>query len=1565
MATIDERVVSLKFNNGQFQKAVQTTLEGLSQLKTSMNFSGAKGAFDGLSSAAKSVNLQGLTDGIDKATSRFDNMKVVGLAALATLTAKATSAGVDMAKNLVNSAFIKAPKEGLAEYELKIGSIQTILANTSKHGTTLKQVTANLDELNKYSDKTIYNFGDMTRNIGLFTNAGIKIEDATSMIKGFSNEAASSGTTAANASGAAYQLSQALSAGKITLMDWKSLTNVGMGSANMKDGIIDIATAMGTFEGKSTSAKAAGEDFNGSLSEGWLTADVMQNYLKIQAGDLSDAQMKSIGLTGKQIEAFKKQAKVAQDAATKVRTLSQVFETYGEVVGSGWAESWEIVFGDFEEATALFTPISEALNGMAEASSDARNSILKGWADMGGRTALIEGVVNIFKALQAVIKPIKDAWADVFPPSGVNGLYIITEAFRNFTKLLIIGDGQATAIGATFKFFFNILKVGAQIIGGVFIVLGKLLEAIFTGGEGLDAMSAVVTRFFNNLNSAFENTEWITTFFTMLGDLIAKPIDLLQQFGGALITAFANSALVQNFGNAMSNVVETISAIGGAIGSGLSWILYGGLEAVFTRVIERIKSIGKFGEAVMDVFEKMGNVFRDIVTALAPVGEALAQMGRDIGENISNVFTDVNFDTGMDILNTGLLAGIVLLVRKFFKNILGMGEGAKEGLLSRADDLVGGLKEIMTGLTDTLSAMQMSLKADVLIKIATAIALLTASVVVLSLIDSDKLTKALLAISTMFIQLGVTMKVLTASMAGVDLGTMIGLGVALTLVAGAILILSIAVALMAQLSWNELAKGLTGVVVLLIALAKASQMMSKNAANLIATGIGLMAVAVAILILSTAVKTFANMDFGALMKGLIGVAGTLTALALFTKFAKTSKGALGSAAGLILLAVAVKILASAVGDFGDMDLGTLIQGFATLAAVLTALSAFSKGAGKVTNMVSMGAGLILLGVAMKIIASALADLGSIPLWELIKGLGAMAIALGSIAVALNLMPASTLASAASLVIVGVALKILAGALQQMGSMDIASIGKALLVLVVSLAAIAGAMLLMTGALPGAAALVVIAIALGMIVPTLILLGNIEWSVILSGLGALAAIFALFGLAGLLLAPVTPILLALGTAIAMLGVGMMSVGLGMLAFATGLGILATVGAAAIPVLVLLIMQLADLFPYLATKLGEAIVTLVEVLVANIPALVQGLTLVILALLQAVQALVPTLMDTILLIIEELIALLLNAIPALVDAGMKLIIGILDGIGSNIGQLVTAGYRVIINFLNGIAANIGGVIEAGVNVIVEFLNGVADNIGEVATAGADVIIALIDAIQKESNRIIDEGADAVINFINGVSDTIENRAGELKAAGERMAFAIADGMTGGLASKVKDVAAKARELADKAVNAAKNFLGINSPSKVFEEIGDWTGEGFIIGMDSRVDGVTKSATGMGSSALSAMKSSMSSLGKDLDGSMDVTPRITPVLDLTGVRKESKLISGLMSNQTIDPEASRNRANSIRNQQGVSSSRDLEVAKDGALREINFYQTNTSPKALSEVEIYRQTKNAMSIAKEEMRV
>ena len=383
MSSIDKRIVQMEFDNKNFESGVKTTLSSLKNLNEKLKMSNTSKGLEGISRAAGKVNLNGLSSGVEAVTAKFNALGVMGATALAKITSSAMSAGASLVKSLA----IQPITDGFSEYETKMNSIQTILTNTAHQGTTLKDVTSTLNELNNYADKTIYNFAEMTRNIGTFTAAGVDLETSTAAIKGIANLAAASGSSSAQASTVMYQLSQALAAGKVSLQDWNSVVNGGMGGKLFQDALIRTSEVMGT--GAEAAIKKYGS-FRESLTKGeWLTGDVLTETLKQISGAYTEAELKAQGYTDAQAKAIVQLAENATKAATEVKTVSQLFDTMKESVGSGWAQSWEYIIGDKDQATKLLTSISDGFNNIIKPSTDARNAMLKFWNENGGRDDVI------------------------------------------------------------------------------------------------------------------------------------------------------------------------------------------------------------------------------------------------------------------------------------------------------------------------------------------------------------------------------------------------------------------------------------------------------------------------------------------------------------------------------------------------------------------------------------------------------------------------------------------------------------------------------------------------------------------------------------------------------------------------------------------------------------------------------------------------------------------------------------------------------------------------------------------------------------------------------------------------------------------------------------------------------------------------------------------------------------------------------------------------------------------------------------------------------------------------
>lgn len=1422
---IDERIVGMKFNGDQFQKGVADTSSALDKLKKALNLDGAAKGLNDLDAAGKNFSLANMANGVQGIMDKFGALSIVGITVLANIANRAVDAGLTIMRSLT----IDPVRAGFAEYELKMGSIQTILSNTARYGTQLPEVVANLDELNKYADKTIYNFGAMTKNIGLFTNAGIRIEDATSMIKGFSNEAAASGTSAEGAAGAAYQLSQAISAGTIRLMDWRSLQTVGMGNKNMQNGLIEIAQAMGQFNSETTSAEEASKNFNGSLETNWLSADVMSNYLRIMAGDMDAAAMSALGLSDAQIDSFMKQQKMSEDAATKVRTFTQLLGTMQESVGSGWSETFDILIGDFDQATELWTAVNNELGGIIGEMSEARNNLLRDVVEGGGREMILGSIAAIWQAAKMYFMPIKSAFKEIFPPITAENILNIARNFQKFAESLKPSAETMKNLKSTFMGVFAVLDIGWMVLKQVIGLFGRLFGAATAGAGGILDVTANIGDFLVKVRDAIKNGTALEKVFQKVGDVLQWPIDKLRELGS-----------------------WTLDVLG-------TWDFAAAWEAV-------ANAFKKVGEFLAPVWEELGNFFRDAKKVLG------------------DFFSTLDFDLLVGLMNFGALAGIGIGLKKAFDFLKGGGIMAlifgekdenEEGLISK-------IKGVFGALTDTFGELQNTLKSATLIGIGAAIALITASVVALSFVDTGKLFIVLGAMTIMFGQLSAMLLAIDKLTQKTNPVKMVAVGIALSALAGAMLIMSTAVLILSTMSWEELARGLAGMAVGLGLLVGASALLQKMSLRLIFAAPAIVLVAGAMLILSAAMKIFSTMSWDDILRS-----GTTLAAALGIMVGAMSliHSKVFAAASMIILAVAVNILAGAMKVFSTMSWDDILRG------------------------------------AVAMVAS-------------------VGIMVGALAL-LQLMGPMMLVGAVAMIAGAAALTIVAGAMKIFATMSWDEIGRGLVAMAGGLAILAGAMALMGIPLValGGLALLVVSAGLMMLAPALVLLGTMSWDAIGRGLTMLAASLVILAVGGLLLIPASVGFLLFGAALMMIGGAVLMVGQGLALFTVGLGALVAVATLGAPAIKTAMETIASAIPAMmaafaqglidfalviakgATEFTLAATTLIQALLIGLlnngPLMIQTFTLLISQMLDSAKTLIPQVVDVATVLILEFLGAIEILIPAIVETGMNILIGVLDGIGRNIGRVVDSATTIIVNFIDGIARNLPQVIQSGINLI--------------------------------------------ISFVQGLADGINNNRSRMDTAGRNLADAILNGMTGGLWGGIGKVIDAAKNVAQNALNAAKSFLGIKSPSKEFFKVGAWSSEGMAIGLEKSAPMVANAAENVGDGALKAMQKSLSNLKNAVATDMDFAPTIRPVLDLSDVQKNSALIGGMLTPPTLKVDGSYAYAASI-----ATSQREFEDSRndgddDGpAGNTYNFYQTNNSPKALSPAEIYRQTNNQLSIVK-----
>lgn len=1582
MSSIDERVVQMKFDNAQFERGVKETTSSLDKLKKGLSLDGAKKGLSGLAKAGKNFTLGGISNAVQGIASKFTALGIVGVTALANIANRAVDAGLTLAKSLTLDPIM----DGFREYELKMGSIQTILANTARHGTTLDDVTASLDELNEYADKTIYNFGDMTRNIGLFTNAGIDVGPATSMIKGFSNAAAASGTNAQGAAGAAYQLSQAMSAGTIRLMDWRSLTNVGMGNKNMQIGITEIADAMGELDKAGISSEEVMSDFNSSLEKKWLSADVMSNYLQIMAGDMDAAAMSALGLSDAQIESFQKQQKTAEEAATKVRTFTQLIDTLQEAVGSSWAETFDILFGDFNEATELFTNVSETLDGIIGSFGEERNKLLTGWDELGGRSKLIEALSNAFKALMAILKPIGEAFREIFPPATAETLMSMTTAFAEFTENLIIGEETAGLIKRTFAGFFAVLGIGWEIVKGLFGLLLDLFGIAQDGSGSFLEVTASIGDFLVALHKAIKEGDGVAKVFGIIGDVVAVIVGIISgavgtvvQFGKAIAGMFSGKGFSFKGLNPLAGILDKIIGRFEGFGKVISFAIDAG--RAFVSAVKQIWSILAKGDFVGGVFEEDS----PIVDWIFKIRDGLEQFGTWLGD----FFSGFDFNTLLDMFNTGLFLGLVLLFKNFFTDIKGMFGGGEGGLL-------GSITGVFENLTGSLEAMQNNLKANTLIKIAGAIALLAAAVLVLSLIDSEDLTKALTAMTVMFTQLFISMAIFEKATSGAGFAKMPLVAASMILLAIAVNILALAVRQMSGLSWEELAKGLLGVAGVLLVLAGWAKLMEKQSGPLIRAAAAMILVGAAVKILASAVGDFSGLSWEELLKGLAGLGGVLLAVAGFGKLG--GGGTMKGAISMLIVGAALHVLMGPLKELGTMDWDTLVQGLIGLAGSLLVMAG---GLNAMNGSIAGAASLLVASAALWVLVPLLKTLGEMSWNEIAKAATMLAGSLLIIAGGMYLMT-GIIAGAASLLVAVAALWVLVPLLVELGEMSWEEIGKAATMLAGSLIIIAGGLYLMTGALPGAAALIVVSAALAIMTPVLLALSQLSWNELLVGLAALAGVFLVLGVAGLVLTPVMPTLLLLGVAIGLIGAGAALAGAGMLAFAIGFTAFGAAVAVNGVIIIQMVKDLIGLIPYAAEQIGLGIVAVAQVIANAGPVWTQAMVAIMMALLGAIQTVAPEIINTLVGLVNMLLDVLVDNVPNFVRKGFELLLGIMRGIRDNIQQVVETGLEIIENFIKGVENGLPSLVNSAYNAMITFIDELArtieNNQARMEAASRRLAQAIINALiggigsfiggardawrNKVGNaisnaksavvskakqlasdivnglrtRIVDKASSIASGIKSSVSNALSRAKSYVTSRAKSLASNIISGMRDGLFNGVSRVTSAAKSVARSALDGAKSFLGIKSPSREFKKIGRWSSEGMAIGLQDYSNMVGKSAENVGSNALNTMKKSLSGIGDLVSADMDMNPVIRPVLDLSTVRRDAGSLNGIIGSPSLNASSAYSLASGVvaQTESGGANS-DANVGGG-----ITFIQNNNSPKSLSNVDIYRQTNNQLSAAK-----
>lgn len=1229
---VDERVVEMRFDNQQFERGIQTSRKSLDALKQSLKLDGAAKGLDDINKAVKGVSLDSIAASVASLQKRFSTFGIVGMRAIQNLT-DSTMRFAKNAVGFVTDGIVNGGKRRAMNIENAHFQLQGLLKDEAK-------VQAVMDDAMDSVDGTAYGFDEAAKAASQFAASGIQAgEQMQSSLRAITGVAAMTNseyeyisqiftTVAGNGRLMGDQLLQLSSSGMnaaSTLADY--MTKVGEGAKVTESQVREMvskgevsfelfAAAMDDAFGEH--AKKANETFTGAMS------NVRASLARIGAEFYSPLIVQN----GSLVKFFNALRERINDVKANVGPLAELF--------------------------------TDSVSGMANAATKYLEKL-----DLAKPFEAFYNIVDVFKnvwrGISSVLRPIRWAFADIFPQSMTDGLVNFSTKLKELTSGLRLSHVDTVNLRKTFKGLFAVLDIVRTVIGGVVQAIFPATNAFGGFGSGILSVTGQIGELLTALDEALKANatfgeavqkvgDAVGVAFQTIGDFVKKAADTFREFSKNNFSAAAESRL-----------------------------------SPFQKICETAK-------AAMD---KLSTAFQEAAPVLSKLGGMIADTMGTIGEGLRKAIHGEGFDSLIDLLNGGLMVGVGSGIMKFIQQL--------QGAVSDAGGAFGGLKGMLSDVKGVFVSYQKSINADVLMKIAEAIAILAGSLFVLALIDSKKLTGALTAISILFAELAGFMVGFSKTLGGKGMKGLFVAGTMMVKLSEAVLILSVALKVIAGIDSDKLAGTLMGITVLIGELVAASLILSKWGGKVKASAMGMVWFASAIYILAKAVKQMAEIDSDAMCQGLLGVGVLLAELAAFLLVAQFGKLKASQGLALIALASALLILQKAVFVFGQMDAESMAKGLLGVAGSLLAISSAALIMPK--NMVGIGLGLLEVAAALTVIS---------------------------------------------------------GIVQGTGDMEWENIGKGMTVLGGSMAILAAALRVMRGTLSGAAAMLVMSAALAVFTPCLKALGGMSLSEIGKAILALAAAFTVLGIAGAVLGPMIPTILGLAGAFALFGVAVAACGAGVLMLSVGLASLAVSGVAGMTALVAcleilfvgILNVIANSVESIANAVKAVVLSVVDVVVACAPAIAEGALTLIEAVLQSLSEHGPNIVSYLMDFLIGIMNALAAKLPELIAAAVTLIGAFFCGVVEALQSVDTtalmegiAGIGLLSGLMFALSAVVGLIPSAMVGVV-----GMGAVIAEMALVlaaiGALAQIPGLEWLIGEGGNLLQGIGAAIGKFVGGI-------------------------------------------------------------------------------------------------------------------------------------------------------------------------------------------------------------------------
>lgn len=1438
---IDERVVEMRFDNAQFERNTRQSIKTLNALNESLKLEGAEKSFEKIEDASAKVDFDKMQSALESLNSKFSAVEVMGVTALMRITNQA----MDTGEKLVKSLSIDQVTSGWNKYAQKTASVQTIMNATGK---SITKVNSYLDKLMWYSDETSYGFTDMTQSLGQLTAAGGDIDKMIPMIMGIANATAYAGKGASEFQRVIYNLNQSYSQGYLNLMDWKSVELAGVATAELKQQIIDTGVELGKIK---KGAVTVGT-FGSTLSKKWADKTVMETAFGkladftmaikegVDNGTYKNASEGIAALADQYDEATVKAFKAAQEA----KSFSEAIDATKDAVSSGWLETFEIIFGNYDIAKGFWTDLTDSLWDLFAAGKDSRNDLLSGAFDNGWtqmmksglsdvsdllETGLYQGLSNVGVITDEDVEKAGSFGAAVGEAlkNGKLSTETLEKALRGagngFSKMLDLSDAELKKLGYTrkevenisnkFTKFFEKVDEGTlsisdfadkmtqtsgreHLFNGILNVLNDISAALqpmkdafndILGptSEGIYKALTAFDEFTGKLQLSEDTAGKVQRAFAGFFSVIKMGLSFLKGVGSGIATVFTSLSpvgnslltLAANIGDYFVKL-EQSSNITGTFSEVLSTLSYildkvaGGIQKVIDWIIE----LGTKTSVVFDPIKAVGTWFENFISFITPklkwLADKIGEIFEELGSGVSGAFGNLNTNAVWGFANAGMIAGLVAGIKGFLAAFKDIGSTIK--------DTVGGVTELLNKLGEAIAAWKNNKNAETLKTIATAVAILAGSLVVLSMVKPERLAASVAAMISLFIELLAALAIydeITKKTKKVGKGTS-----SMVVMAAGVLILSSALKKIADIDSEKLVSSVIALGAVMAELVAAQVAISKWAPDGAKHAISMLVMAAAVRVLAGAIEQLGSLEWDEIVKGLVAVGGLLAEVAAFSALSKFSELSVGKAAGILILAAALAVLEKSVTAFSKMSLKQIGRGLAAVGGLLAEIAAFSFLSSFADHILSTAVAMTILSGGLLILSNAMANLGGMSLEQIGAALAALGGGLIEMGIALTLVKGS-LASAASFLIMAAALNALVSPLKTFSEMSLEEIGHGLL-------ALGGAM-------------GIFAIAVG----GLSLIGPIVIGVSLA-LSLLAGSFALLlgAMAAVSLMPLKMDVLvgALGTLGAAVGVFIAGViaGLG-----TAVGSIATAIA---EIVVAVCNAIAEAAPVIGDALIELITALCDVLITCMPKIEATVEVLIYALCDVLIACTPRILETIDTVFGNVFSYIGSK---LTDLGKWLWEKIKDPFGVNnaVDAAKESGKNVAAGYAEGIAegADLPATGIVGLAKAAQTAFKVFWGIHSPSKLAAEDAGYIVDGLIQGLGNNTDAAKSAMAALANGMNDAFDNELG-LQAS---TSVGIKDGQLfvsdigEGVANKADNLCSFMENLGVRAHNAFRSGLGLS--------------------------------------------------------------------------------------------------------------------------------------------------------------